>query len=48
MGMISMVKIVEKRGSEKKSEEHLTELQRENLDKTKKAYRPALEQLSRL
>jgi hypothetical protein len=43
-----MVKNAEKRGSEKKPTEPLTKLQRENLDKTKKEYRPALQQLSRL
>ena len=45
---ISMVKNAEKQGSEEKPAEHLTKLQRENLDKTKKEYRPALQQLSRL
>lgn len=43
-----MVKNAEKQGSEKKPAEHLTKLQRENLDKTKKEFRPALQQLSRL
>jgi hypothetical protein len=43
-----MAKIVEKQGSEKKSSVHLTNLQRENLNKTKMEYRPALQKLSRL
>ncbi|MGD0080557.1 MAG: hypothetical protein ABSB80_07925 [Methanoregula sp.] len=43
-----MGKIGEKQVSEKKQAEHLTKLQRENLDKTKKEYGSALQQLSRL
>jgi len=43
-----MDKNAEKQGSEKKPEGHLTKLQRENLDKTKKEYRPALQRLSQL
>ncbi|WP_292545882.1 hypothetical protein [Methanoregula sp.] len=43
-----MAKSVEKQGSEKKSSEHLTNLQRENLNKTKIEYRSALQKLSRL
>lgn len=43
-----MVKNTEMQGSEMKPAEHLTKLQRENLDKTKKEFRPALQQLSQL
>ena len=43
-----MDKTAEKSGYVKKPAEHLTKMQRENLDKTKKEYRPALQQLSRL
>jgi len=43
-----MVKNAEKQGREKRPAESLTNLQRENLNKTKKEYRPALQQLSRL
>ncbi|OPY38332.1 MAG: hypothetical protein A4E35_00755 [Methanoregula sp. PtaU1.Bin051] len=43
-----MVKSAEKQGYVKKPAEPLTKLQRENLEKTKMEYRPALQKLSRL
>ena len=43
-----MTRISEKQDRGKKDEEPLTKLQRENLDKTKKKYRSALQQLSQL
>ena len=43
-----MADTIKKPGPEKKPAEPLTKQQRENLDKTKKEYRPALQQLSRL
>jgi hypothetical protein len=43
-----MTRVSEKQERERKDEEPLTKLQRENLDKTKKKYRSAQQQLSQL
>jgi hypothetical protein len=43
-----MTRVSEKPERERKDEEPLSKMQRENLDKTKKKYRSALQQLSQL